>query len=225
MVKLEIIGRVLRIVVGAKSGSSFTMECNGTQFLVTAKHLFEPLSFPDKAVIKILMGNSYNSFDAEIRYPKSPTIDIAVMKLNPYQTLTAFFNNENTTADMCMGQDVFFLGFPYDYDNFLQKSPFGNNPIPFVKKACMSSIIKSGEDVLLLLDGHNNPGFSGGPVCFSSSGKETMTIAGVISGYRHYRQPVVDENDTALPLYWKENTGIIYAYSIKHAVDIASNWN
>jgi len=99
-------------------------------------------------------------------------IHLAVMKLNPYQALTAFFENENTTADMVIGQDVFFLGFPYNYDSLLQQSPFGNTPIPFVKKACMSAIIKSGEDILLLLDGHNNPGFSGGPVCFSASTKK-----------------------------------------------------
>lgn len=224
MVTSEIIGRVLRITVGTKKGSAFTMECNGTQFLVTAKHLLEPLNFPNKTIIQILMDNGYNNYDVEIRYPNSPTIDIAVMKLDPYQTLTDFFGNENTTADMCIGQDVFFLGFPYNYDSLLQKSPFGNTPTPFVKKACMSSIIKSGEDILLLLDGHNNPGFSGGPVCFSSSTKKTMTVAGVISGYQYYHQPVVDKDDNPQSLYWKENTGIIYAYSIKHAVDIANNW-
>jgi len=51
-----------------------------------------------------------------------------------------------------------------------------------------------------------------------------MTIAGVISGYRYYEQPVTDEYDIPQSLYWRENTGIIHAYSIKHAVDIASNW-
>ena len=88
----------------------------------------------------------------------------------------------------------------------------------------MSAIIRSGENILLLLDGHNNPGFSGGPVCFSTPTQDLMTIAGVISGYRYHKKAIIDENDNPQPHYWKENTGIIYAYSIKHAVDIANNW-
>lgn len=224
MVTSEIISRVLRISVGTKSGSTFTMEYDGSQFLVTAKHLFEPLGYPSKAAIKILQDSGYQNYDVEIRYPSSHTIDIAVMKLTPYQTLTAFCGNENTTADMSIGQDVYFLGFPYDFDSLLQRSPFGNSPVPFVKKACLSSIIKSGQDILLLLDGHNNPGFSGGPVCFSSANKKLMSVAGVISGYRHSKQAIVDEENNPQAYYWKENTGIIYAYSIRHAVDIAKNW-
>lgn len=224
MVTSEIIGRVLRISVGTACGSSFTMECNGIQFLITAKHLFEPMGYPTQTKINILQDGGYKNYNVEIRYPNSPNIDIAIMKINPYQAITPFFENENTTSGMSLGQDVYFLGFPYNYDSLLQKSPFGNAPIPFVKKACLSSVIKSGEDILLFLDGHNNPGFSGGPVCFSSTDKKTMTIAGVISGYRHSKQAIVDENDNPQPYYWKENTGIVYAYSIKHAVDVAEGW-
>lgn len=224
MVTNEIFTRVFRIAVDSVNGTAFTMEHNETQFLVTAKHLFDHLNHPHNFTIRLLASSGYQSYNVDIRYPPSATVDIAVMKLNPYQPLSSFFDNLNTTSGLTYGQDVYFLGFPYNYDSILQTLPGETSPVPFVKKACMSSIIRSNNDILLLLDGHNNPGFSGGPVCFRSSDQQPMTIAGVISGYRYSKQPIVDNNDQAQQYYWKENTGIIYAYSIKHAVDIVIGW-
>jgi len=96
------------------------------------------------------------------------------------------------------------------------------HPIPFVKKACLSSIVFSIG--LLLLDGNNNPGFSGGPVCFKFPENDTFKIAGVISGYRYNKTTVFDNTDKETGMYVKENTGIVYAYDIKYALEIAQNW-
>ena len=225
MVTRDIISQVFRIVIGTSGGTAFTIEQNGAQFLITAKHLLEDLNYPANSTIKLLSNGAYQPYNVEIRYPTSTTIDIAVMKLNPYHQIAPFYDTPKTTNGLTIGQDVYFLGFPYDYDNLLQTIPLCNSPMPFVKKACMSSIIKlNNDDILLLLDGHNNHGFSGGPVCFGSSESQPMRIAAVISGYRHNRQPIVDGNDNPLQYYWKENTGIINAYSIKHAIDVIENW-
>lgn len=224
MVKSEIIGRVFRITTETVSGTAFTMECGNRQFLVTAKHLFENAGFPAQATISLLTGKGYQKYCVDIRYPHSPSVDIAVLMLNPYQVLTHFFGNDNTTEGLYFGQDVYFLGFPYHYDQLVQHSPLSNAPVPLIKKACLSSVIKSGDDILLLLDGHNNPGFSGGPVCFSAANRKTMTITGVISGYRYSKEAILDVHDNPQPYYWRENTGIIYAYSIQHAIDVAQKW-
>lgn len=152
------------------------------------------------------------------------------MKVTPYQQLTPMFENENTTKGLALGQDVYFLGFPYQYDQLLSSIPGDSKPLPFVKKACLSTILTDNKSILLL-DGHNNPGFSGGPVCFKEigSGKKAMAIAGIVSGYRFDRQYVFDENDTQTKSYVKDNTGIIIVhaktYLFRNSHMAHGNWN
>lgn len=224
MVQMEIVSRVFRIGFGTSYGTAFTIEDHGVQFLVTAKHIFERANHPSFGRIYLLMGKTEKPFDVQIRYPANPQIDIAVMKLTPYQQLTPMYDNENTTKGLTLGQDVYFLGFPSQYNQLLNIFPSENKPLPFVKKACLSTILLKNST--LLLDGHNNPGFSGGPVCFKEleSGKKAMSIAGVISGYKFDKQYVFDGNDAQTSSYVKDNTGIIVAHCISHATKIASEW-
>ena len=225
MVQMEIVSRVFRIVFGTSSGTAFTIENHGVQFLVTAKHIFKSANHPAAGKIMLLTSKKYQTFDVEIRYPSDPEIDIAVMKLTPYQQLTPMYENENTTEGIVLGQDVYFLGFPYQYDQLLSAIPGDSKPLPFIKKACLSTILMDNKSTLLL-DGHNNPGFSGGPVCFKKlkSGKKAMSIAGVVTGYAFDKQYIFDENDSQTTSYVKDNTGIIVVHCISHANKIASEW-
>ena len=112
------------------------------------------------------------------------------------------------------------------YDRHLKSFPNSKTPVPFVKKACFSGALDDGHSCILL-DGHNNKGFSGGPVCFKpvDSAKKTMSIAAVVSGYRFEKQKVFDKNDQETESYIKSNTGIIVAYDIQEAIEIAKHWN
>lgn len=225
MVQAEIYCRVIRIQYGDSLGTAFTMESHGRQFLVTAKHLFEESGFPASSSINLLIGTGYQSFDVEIRYPGESTIDIAVIKLKMHQLLTPIYDNANSTEGLVFGQDVYFVGFPFEYDSILGHFPGSPMPIPFVKKACVSAILNDGKGTILL-DGINNPGFSGGPVCYKKIGSndKTMIILGVVSGYRFNMQPLFDQKGNATDFYVKENTGIIVVNDIKHAVQIADSW-
>ena len=78
---------------------------------------------------------------------------------------------------------------------------------------------------VLYLDGHNNPGFSGGPVIFANYSKQDrLQIAGVVSGCRTQPTEVLDveveesqsstgEKQKKIIHYVPENAGIIVAYS------------
>ena len=93
-----------------------------------------------------------------------------------------------TLGGIILGQDVYFLGFPYSL-----KSDVGsinrNFPLPLVKKAIVSLVAERGH--YILLDGHNNPGFSGGPVVFHPNNRgNDFCVAGVVAGYRHACDPV-----------------------------------
>lgn len=225
MVQAEVFRRVIRIKYDGSSGTAFTIESHDEQFLVTAKHLFIANGLPQNATISLLIGTSYQSFDVNIRYPSNPRVDIAVMKFQQPLFLTPVYENVNTTNGLVFGQDVYYVGFPYEYDSILGMFPGGNMPIPFVKKACMSAILQDGAGTILL-DGISNPGFSGSPVCFNMIGstEKTMRIIGVVSGYRFAPQPVYDHSGSQKDFYVKENTGIIIVSDIKHAVEVAESW-
>lgn len=113
---------------------------------------------------------------------------------------------------MAYGQELYFLGFPY---NFLGNVIFtdAGYPLPFAKRATVSCF----DENVYLLDGHNNPGFSGGPVVFSPHGGVITSVAAVISGYKFVQEPVfLGQDETELSI--KYNTGIIVSYKIENAV-------
>ncbi len=117
-----------------------------------------------------------------------------------------------------MGQEVFFLGFPYNLfaDIGATNRDF---PLPFVKRATLSSMSNDPNEDILFLDGHNNLGFSGGPVVFKAPGAQDFRVAGVVSGYRFEEEPIYS-GDTPTQLAFRYNTGIIISYSIRHAVEL-----
>ena len=85
-------------------------------------------------------------------------------------------------------------------------------------------MIDSNEDCILL-DGHNNPGFSGGPVVFCQNNHgNDFSVAGVVAGYRHAFEPVYknkEPEENELPIgYYRVNTGIVLAYDIKYALNL-----
>jgi prepilin-type processing-associated H-X9-DG protein len=189
------------------------------QYLVTARHVVEGLSSP--GTIKLFHNNQWNDIQVQPIWCNDPSIDIAV--LAPPQQLSPPLKLEPTCGGIVNGQDVYFLGFPYgkftDHNYLLNNFPF-----PFVKKAVLSALTGGAKGVnLLFLDGHNNPGFSGGPIVFTEFGKNEYKVAGVISGFNAVEEPVLDGgNPTAMT--WMYNTGIIIGYDIKYAVDaIKSN--
>jgi hypothetical protein len=114
------------------------------------------------------------------------------------------------------GQPVKFLGFPHglegDYPN-----EYGFHT-PLVRSAHWSgNVIIEGRRTMIL-DGFNNPGYSGGPVYCCGDDGEPVLI-GVVSGYRyerlsHSKVYKLDEdgNETdVLDHYVKFNSGMIYA--------------
>lgn len=69
------------------------------------------------------------------------------------------------SANIFYGQDIYFLGFPYGLQSDVGELN-SNLPMPLVKKGIVSSFLFENPRKVLLLDGHNNPGFSGGPVIY-----------------------------------------------------------
>jgi len=121
---------------------------------------------------------------------------------------------EPTSKGVIYGQDVYFLGFPY---GLLGRCAFGPDgfPLPFVKRATVSLF----DGAMFLLDGNNNPGFSGGPVVFTEPQSNRYKVAAVISGFQSVPEPVYKGSDQTA-LTYKYNTGIIVTYTIDGALKL-----
>ena len=109
------------------------------------------------------------------------------------------------------------LGFPYGLE-----CDFNTNigyPIPYMKKGILSGKYEK----MMVIDGINNEGFSGGPVAYREYLEEgysdDMYIAGIIHGYISNRIGVnnCDKNEIG---YTTENSGLGLIYPIEYALEI-----
>ena len=92
-VQPEILNRVFGLYYNGRVGTAFTMECKGSQFLVTAKHMFRRSAFPGSTTIGLLTEEGkYTPYEVEIKYPKNQQVDIAVMKLKDNQYISKLKN-------------------------------------------------------------------------------------------------------------------------------------
>ena len=234
--------RILMIRVGNNTGTSFTMEVDGRQYLVTAKHLVANLKPEDS--IEIFKADQWSPINVKVFRCEDP-IDIAV--LVPPALLTPTFTLEPRTDRFFFGQDAYFAGFPYGL-SMSGKKVNGLYPFPLVKKGTISAQVEEKGATVILLDGYNNRGFSGGPIVYRdiNQSKVVFYLAGVVSGFIPELVPVttpekikpgqdvsqieqwrivklkdgqmaeLKDTEQMVPL----NTGIVIGYHIQHAVDL-----
>jgi S1-C subfamily serine protease len=217
MVPSNILQRTHRILFGSSTGTAFTLDVDSRQYLITAKHVVDGINEND--VIYIQHNSQWKKIPCQLVGLGDGDLDIAVLSLpvqiSPNHPLS--FSNTN----FYLGQDIYFLGYPYGLYGELKPNLNADFPLPLVKKGIISSFI-FGNDRLdkLLLDGHNNPGFSGGPVFYKSvEQQDVYGVAGVISSYKFEWYPVF-QNGNETDLVYQYNTGIIHSIGILVAIDL-----
>ncbi len=175
MITANFIHRTFRIKCGDSVGTGFTIDIKGKQYLVTARHVVE--GFSTSTPLELFENNSWVVVAADLVAHGDGGVDVSVIApkavMSPSKLPVV-----PSSKGLIYGQDVYFLGFPY---GVLSKVIFGGAgyPLPLVKKALFSAF--AGD--VYLLDGHNNPGFSGGPVLFGQNGGAPQNIAAIVSGY------------------------------------------
>lgn len=212
MITTNVLLRVFRIRGEEKArGTAFTLDVGEKQYLVTAKHLVGNLK--GSAQIDLFSNGTWKPFRVKVVGHAEGAIDISV--LAPGKRLTPEgFPLEATAGGLIYAQDAYFLGYPYDLLTEWNMRP-GGHPMPLVKKAIVSAV----DAHQILLDGHNNPGFSGGPVVFSTPGNRDWKVAAVISNFRFVDQPILRFGKKT-DYFYEYNTGIIMAYQISYAKEI-----
>jgi hypothetical protein len=224
MITSNVLTRVFQLKYDDRPrGTCFTVDRAGRQYIVTAAHCVPDIQKSDS--VAIFKNGEWLDLSVNRVGTGDKGIDIAV--LAPAFQISPTYE-VGLGGTLFLGQDVFFLGFPYG----LQTPAAGLNrgfDFPLVKKATISSLQgQPGEPQYMLLDGISNPGFSGGPVACPPGGillpqimSESLDFwfVGVISSYRVEWQPgFIGKREASWTV--RSNTGIILAYDIKHALDM-----
>src|SRR4030042_4574299 len=172
---VNILNRIFLIKFKDDYGSAFTIEVDNRQYLITAKHIVEGIG--DKGTILIFHDSIWKTLEVRTVYSDNSAIDIVVL-IPPFQ-LSRAYDIGTIEEGPILGQDVYFLGFPYemyqDVGDLNRKFP-----IPFVKKGILSAI----KSDIWYVDGNSNRGFSGGPVVFfEGNNYKRPFIGAVVSDY------------------------------------------
>jgi S1-C subfamily serine protease len=220
----NVLYRVLRIRTANAMGSSFTIEIDGKQYLITARHVLE--GFGAEGEVELWLDGRWSKTRARAIYPAGAAVDIAALDVG--RVLTVTFPLEASSGGLTLGQQVYFLGYPYGLaTSRSETAPPGFGEIPFLKSGIVSALDDRDPAVsILYLDGQNNPGFSGGPIVFWHSASRSFRVAGVVRGYRNEALPVLKQKNLDDPqakayndLYTRANSGIVIGYDIRHIVE------
>lgn len=210
MVPANILRRTFQARHNGGTGTVFTLDVQGRQYLITARHVVETLA--PHGTLDIYRNGSWTPTEIGDVWFASSGADLAVIDLlsplSPSLPVTA----ADTTA-YSLSQEVYFLGFPFGLRTEVGSINDGY-PIPFVKAGIISSFEKnSGNSSIIFIDGINNPGFSGGPVV-TVDARHQVTVIGIIAGYRFSDDPILLHGKPS-GLTYQSNTGLIVASNLK----------
>ena len=212
-VTTNILQRTFFLRYKGQAGTCFTIDHQGRRYLITARHVVDTIR--GDAVVDISHNRTWKQL--RVRLVGHGAGDIDVTALAPQTLFGASHPLRLTMAGLVLAEDVYFLGFPFGLIGEVKTALNAGFPFPLVKKAIVSAV--GFNDAPTFLDGHNNVGFSGGPVVRRWLNKE-QTVIGVVSGYRYDRQKVRDKYGNETPFTYDTNTGIILVHDIKHALTL-----
>ena len=214
IVNSNILTRVLHLKVGSMTGTAFTIEVDGRQYLVSAKHLTG-----EKDIDEIeIWWKGWHRLQVDVVGIGKETEDIIVLSADEMLTQTLPVNVGS--GGITVGQDVRFLGFPLGLaSGYITER--GEIRLPLVKAGVLIGMKFENKISRLLVDGHNNKGFSGGPVVFKplGDGKDVWKIAGVVRAYYTENVDVKDKMGQIVGSA-EVNSGILLATGIESALKI-----
>ena len=219
--------RTFLIRNGDSTGTAFAVELEGKEYLVTARHMFSDQSSSPF----VLREEVWKPLPITGIYGHSGEPDIAIITLD--RQIAPRHPVQLTTKGTTVGQSVAMLGFPFGW-RFSQFNLNNGYPLPFIKAAVLSAILTKDQTSVVYLDGHNNPGFSGGPIVADEASPPrpgaTPKIIGVVSGFPPEGTPHPDQIDpppkeiNGYPIAYDHvhltNSGFIKAYDIRHVKEV-----
>lgn len=207
---VNVLYRVFHVRV-IERGTAFTLDMDGRQYIVTAKHLLGSAAAPDS--ISIL----YEEWEAvPVKLVGMGKGDEDVLVFAADRQLSHAYPVDVGSAGIVLGQPVRFLGYMSSVPTIPIPGSYGR-PSPLVMGGVFSGLNGAAR---MWIDGQVNPGFSGGPVIFQPSSAPSRKecrwrIAGIIAGYVIAPVDVVGSSGVPLAAIAKNNSGLLFATSIE----------
>ena len=226
----NILQKTFLIRQGQSLGTAFAIEYRGREYLVTARHVVSDTN----ASVDVLHEESWTPLPVTGLFHHTGEPDVAAITLS--RQIAPRLPMELTSSGARIGQNTIFAGFPFGWDdnNFQLNDGY---PIPFVKAALLSAFIRKNDAFVIYLDGHNNAGFSGGPIAADRIPDEDSAlgpkIIGIVSAFHPENTPhpskldpqpkFVDGHPLADDHVHLTNSGFVIGYGITHAIDIVKD--
>lgn len=223
----NVLTRVYQVRFNRETGTAFLLDYEDRQYFVTARHVME--SAGETATVEMLGPTikDWKSYPVTVLKGKNKCIDVAILVPNEKKLSNA--DPIPYPYNYAFGQEAYFLGFPYGL-----YTTFGaHGGVALIKHAYVSARVSCAaifpdgdkDQNLLLLDGLNNPGFSGGPVVapdmFSPfTNVRTQKLIGIISGFQSENSPLRVDGRALPNASTPTNTGIIVVTPIEGAVEL-----
>lgn len=239
----NLLTRTLMIESSYGRGTIFSLDVDGREYWITAKHILTGKDHPPYGTIKskserlkilnpLQQGKQWLPVDFTV-LDAGEDIDIVVLAPSQLILGDPLPSVAPSSQGVMMGGNCEFVGFPYGGG---WRANFANGAslwMPFVKH-CFISAMGVDEMKFWVLDGLNNVGFSGGPVLYQT-GPQQQVFA-VVSGYltepsdvidspqqklappQSHRGPEASEGARAKQMV-RVNSGFIIAFDIKYAID------
>jgi hypothetical protein len=234
----NVIERIALVESEHASGTTFSIDVDGREYWITAKHILTGAKHPPYGEIKeksialrlLDTGVKEGRWLSVVFSVIDPGKDIDIVVLAPPSLLlaTRVASVPASFSGTLLGGDCEFLGYPSatrgfwaaDYDNGKFRW------MPYLKH-CFISSLPDRKTTALILDGVNNPGFSGGPVIYrtGSDQKIIAVISGIITEPAEVISSALPEPEKKQPTQHNKNekidvnSGFIVAFSIDPAVE------
>ena len=220
---MNVLQRTFLIRQGNQTGTAFAVELEGREYLVTAKHVV-----PDRSTSPMIVhAETWKSSQCTGIYHHPGNPDVAIITLS--KQIAPRLHVELSAGGISPGEGMIILGFPFGW-NHTQYDINNGYPLPFVKSAILSAIIPLGETYIIYLDGHSNPGFSGGPVVAQGESQQGQKIIGVVTQSNNESTPHPSQFNPPLKQLGgypvpddhvhPTNSGFILAHNIQHAIEV-----
>ncbi len=163
-VSTNILQRTFQVQHDGMQGTAYTFEKGDQQYLISAAHIFD--GSPDLNSISIFHDERWKIVPVRTVYSSYGPADTIVFALP--RDISARLPIKFDLSGVITGTWAYFLGFPRGLRTRAPKSINNGYPLPFVKAGLVSSIdFESHGYSRIYLDGHNNKGFSGGPIVWA----------------------------------------------------------
>ena len=217
-VNVNILSRVFRIRLHGshKAGTAFTIDVDSRQYLVTAKHVIPDATLNDS--IDIFHENQWKSLPVQVFFSAVDSTDIALI-VPPIQ-LSPTFPAPPSSDKMMLGQDCYFIGFPYGLYTDEQGAMSGF-PLPLIRKGTLSAMIRHSGWMSIVVDGNANPGNSGGPLVFWQADSKMYQICGVMRRVYLLKDTAMAKiGDDSVPIFFRKAAGLAEATEIGSVLDL-----